>query len=91
MRWSRLAPVCLLIAAMAGCEQPSEFSPQPLEAYMSNDAMRADVLARCDCHVMENRPLYSQSDDAECSKARSAEFVKSWGATQRPGGSRQPS
>lgn len=79
----RLALSATLLAGLAACGEGVEFPPQTRDAYAANDAMRTDVLARCARHVAENQPFKTQSDTAECEKAKEADSQKSWNKPAR--------
>jgi hypothetical protein len=62
-----------LILVIAGCSPKAEFSPQTVQAYQTDDALRTATLQKCGDHAANHTPFAIQSDTDECQKAATAQ------------------
>jgi non-ribosomal peptide synthetase component F len=58
---------------VAGCSQRPEFPAETIEAYQTDNSLRAMTLQACSAHATNRTPFATQSDTEECQKATTAQ------------------
>lgn len=65
---------CVIVAfALISCAPQNEFDHQTVAAYLNNEALRVDVLKRCNVHTVSSTPFKTSDDTEECTKAGQAQ------------------